>query len=323
VTLPDKARTITRNRVDRVTIAIVSYNTRELLRGCLQSIKEQTTVPHEVIVVDNASVDGSSEMVRTEFPDVLLHALDDNIGFGRGCNLALRNANSDYVLLLNPDTVVLDNAVDRLVEFAGRHPQCGVYGGRTLRPDGSVDPRSCWGLPTVASLICFATGLSVLFRGNRLLDPESLGRWPRDSVREVGMVTGCLALVSTPLWERLDGFDEQFWLFGEDADLSLRARSLGARPTIVPDAEIIHVVGASSPDLGRKKALVLRGKVTYFRKHWPRTHGLAQSLLLMGVAIRAATEVARRRDGGAGWRFVLRSRREWLAGWPPLRSAEN
>jgi GT2 family glycosyltransferase len=262
-------------------------------------------------------------MVRERFPHVTLHALSDNLGFGRACNLALRGASSDYVLLLNPDTEVLDRAVDRLVGFARDHPEPGVYGGRTLRPDGTVDPSSCWGLPTLGSLVCFATGLSSAFRGHRLLDPESLGRWPRDSVREVGLVTGCLALVSTPLWHRLGGFDERFWLYGEDADFSLRARAAGARPTIVPQAQIVHVVGASSPDFARKKVLVLQGKVTYLDKHWPRLGAMGRELLRVGVAVRALASAvsgaARGRPAGQGWGAVWRARAQWLEGWPAVR----
>ncbi|WP_219995803.1 hypothetical protein, partial [Schumannella sp. 10F1B-5-1] len=107
------------------------------------------------------------------------------------------------ILLLNPDTLVRRGSIAALVAFADEHPEYRVYGGRTLRPDGGLDPSSCWGEPTAWSLICFATGLSTVFHRTRLFDPESLGRWQRDTVREVPVITGCLLLISRADWDLL------------------------------------------------------------------------------------------------------------------------
>lgn len=312
-----------------VSILIVTYECGAEARDCLASIFENTSgVDFEVVVVDNASGDGTADMVRAEFPQVRLIALEENAGFATGSNLAASAAEGEYLLLLNPDTVVHEGAVRNLVEFARRHPEHGLYGGRTLRPDGTVDPGSCWALPSLWSLLCFAAMLSTAFKGSRIFDPESLGGWQRDSVREVGIVTGCLMLAPRSVWERLGGFDLRFFMYGEDADLALRAVRAGYRPAITPDAVITHEVGVSSSSRPDKVILLFRGKATLLRKHWApgkREAGLA--LLRLGVGLRAllARLPSRRTekvDPGA-WRDVWRARRTWLAGYPEVSAEEQ
>jgi N-acetylglucosaminyl-diphospho-decaprenol L-rhamnosyltransferase len=296
-----------------LSVLIVTYRNPDLTRDCLASVFAQIRdVSFEVVVVDNASGDGTAEMIEREFPAVRLIRSEVNLGFGRANNVAATAARGEHLLLLNPDTVVLDRAPERLLAFARGEPAPGVYGGRTLSPSGELDPRSCWGRQTLWSAFCFATGLSTAFSGHRLLDPESLGRWQRDSVRDVGVVTGCLLLVPRSLWVRLGGFDERFFMYGEDADLAARARALGCPVRITPDATIVHVVGASS-DSGEKMSMIMKARATIVRKHWRRAArpaGLA--LLLAGVLLRAA---GRRRGM---WATVWRARRDWIRGYPPV-----
>jgi N-acetylglucosaminyl-diphospho-decaprenol L-rhamnosyltransferase len=268
-----------------------------------------------VIVLDNASGDGTVEMIRAEFPDVRLLVLEENLGFAAGVNRAAEEARGEYVLLLNPDTVVHDGALDSLVRFARAHPEHGLVGGRTLDPDGTVNPGSCWAQPTLWSLACFATMLSTAFRGSRLFDPEAIGGWRRDSVREVGIVTGCLLLVPRALWRELGGFDTRFFMYGEDADLAMRAWARGLRPAITPDAVVTHEIGVSSSSRPDKLVLLFRGKATLLRKHWsPARRELGLALLRLGVGVRAL--LARGREDRAGaWPDVWASRKSWLAGY--------
>jgi len=306
-----------------LSVVIVSYNTCGLLRSCLASVIAETTgIAHEVIVIDNASSDDSASMVEQEFPTVRLLALSDNVGFARACNLGVGASSGAHIVLLNPDTVVHDRALEHLLAFGRSHPEGGLYGGRTLRPNGQVDPSSCWGQPTLWSLACYASGLTTAFRSSRIFDPESLGHWQRDSVREVGVVTGCLLLAERATWDRLGGFDERFWMYSEDADLSFRARKLGYRPVITPTATVTHVVGASSSSPSWKRRLVLRGKVTFVDKNWPPAAARAARLLLtVGVATRARLARLLRRQ--SPWREVWDARAEWQRGWPdPLASSE-
>jgi N-acetylglucosaminyl-diphospho-decaprenol L-rhamnosyltransferase len=308
-----------------VSVVVVTYRCREAARTCLASLYESTRgVSFEVIVLDNASGDGTPEMVGLEFPQAALIALDENIGFGPAVNLAAERARGEYLLLLNPDTVVHEAAVERLIEFARKRGEPCICGGRTLRPDGTLDPGSCWGAPSVWSLACFATMLSTLFKGSRIFDPESLGGWQRDTVREVDIVTGCLLLIPRQTWRALGGFDPRFFMYGEDADLALRAAAAGIPRVISPDAVVTHEVGASSATRPDKLLLLFRGKVTLLRKHWDGwRRPLGIRLLLAGVGVRAflARITGRRDNRASAWPSVWRARSDWLAGYAEQSAA--
>jgi GT2 family glycosyltransferase len=298
-----------------VSILVVTYRCRDEVLECLASIRTSTQrVRYEVIVVDNASGDGTVQAIAAAFPEVRLVELAENVGFAAGVNRAAREATGEFLLLLNPDSVVHEGAVDRLTLFAREHPEHGLYGGRTLWPDGSVCPGSCWGRPTLWSLFCFATLLSTAFRGSRLFDPESLGGWERDCVREVDIVTGCLLLAPRAVWNDLGGFDTRFFMYGEDADLSLRAARAGLRPVVVPDAVTTHEVGVSSSTRADKLVLLYTGKATLIRKHWPPgKRELGLGLLWLGVGLRALLD--RAAGAGTSWRPVWGERRSWLQGY--------
>jgi N-acetylglucosaminyl-diphospho-decaprenol L-rhamnosyltransferase len=307
-----------------VSVVVVTYRCRDVARACLASLYEGTgDVSFEVIVVDNASGDGTEAMVSEEFPEARLFALDHNLGFGQAVNLAAEQARGEYLLLLNPDTVVHAGMVEKLVGFARGLPEPAICGGRTLRPDGRLDPGSCWGAPSLWSLFCFASVLSTAFKGSRVFDPESLGGWKRDSVRDVDIVTGCLLLVPRALWHDLGGFDPRFFMYGEDADLALRAARAGVRRVITPSAVITHEVGVSSATRPDKLMLLFRGKVTLLRKHWgPVRSRVGVGLVAVGVGLRAVEARFLHRGGGAtGWPTLWSARREWLPGWDEV-SAE-
>jgi N-acetylglucosaminyl-diphospho-decaprenol L-rhamnosyltransferase len=300
----------------QVCVVIVTYNSPEWVERCLQAllVDARPAVPFEVVVVDNASDRPTRDVLARWSEHALVSWSEENLGFGRACNLAVTMTDADRVVLLNPDAVVLPGAIDALVRALDEHPEAGIVGGRTLRPDGSLDPSSCWGRPTVWSWFCFATGLSTVFRGSRLLDPESLGRWQRDTAREVDVVTGCLLVTERVTWEKLGGFDERFFMYGEDADLSLRARDLGMRPRITPEAVVVHAVGASSGHKAHKYRLLMTGKATLARVHWsPVRARLGIGLLLAGVAVRGLAETIRRSSRPA-WRPLVGDR-SWTRGW--------
>jgi GT2 family glycosyltransferase len=289
-----------------VSVLVVNYRTGPLVDRCLRSLAEQTTdLTVEVIVVDNDPDDA-----RT-LPDLLpvgrVLRMGDNTGFARAVNLAAAQARGRYILLLNPDTVVVDRAIEHLVAFADLHPGRGLYGGRTIDAEGRLDPRSCWAFPSLWSTACFAFGLSSLAKGNPILDPESMGRWRRDTVRPVDVVTGCLCLVPRGTWHELGGLDERFFVYGEDVDLALRAHAAGYRPVLCPSATVVHDVGASA-SRADKLVLLHRGKVTLLRKHWaPWKAAVGEALLQTGVRLRSAA-------GQPGWTELQRRRREWVDG---------
>jgi GT2 family glycosyltransferase len=308
-----------------VAIVIVAYNSAEYIGACLESVfAERRNVQQRVIVVDNASGDKSAERIRSRFPDVMLLEPGKNLGFAAGANHGARYADAEFVLLLNPDTVIRRHAIDEVIDFAREHPGHGLYGGRTLRPDGSLEPSSCWGEPTLWSMALFALGATTLFPKNRWLDPESLGDWQRDSMREVGVVTGCFLLAPMTVWNELGGFDEQYFMYGEDVDLALRARARGYRPIICPNAELVHEVGRASETPVHKTLLVYRGKASVVRTHW---HGPARWLglffLAAGTGLRALLSSVRGGGAASRWRTLWRERRTWLKGYRDGHASES
>jgi len=307
-----------------VAIVIVTYNSAGEIAACLQSVRDQRArVTQQVIVVDNNSTDETTAIVREQFPEVVLIEPRKNLGFAAGCNLAASKADAAYILLLNPDTEVLEHGIDVIVDFARQHPHYGLYGGRAFRPDGSLERSSCWGAPSLWSFTTFALGLSAIARHNALLDPESLGSWPRDTVRTVGVITGCFLLASKPDWDRLGGFDERYFMYGEDADLTRRAWDLGMKPVICPDAKFMHEVGKSSATRLAKSMLLYKGKACYVRTHWKGLHqSLGLAMLSFGVWLRAMGERIRGFDTQSAdqspWSGLWRRRHEWMAGYPVL-----
>lgn len=304
-----------------VSVIIVNWNTREMTLECLRSLYAQTSrTDFEVLLVDNGSHDGSAAAIAAEFPQVRLIAETTNHGFAVANNMAVKLVRGRRLLLLNSDTVVLDGAVDRLVEFAESRPAAGIWGGRTLFGDMSLNLTSCWQRQTLWSVVCFAFGLTKLFPRSNFFNPEALTAWKRDTVRDVDIVTGCFLLIDADLWRRLDGFDPAFFMYGEEADLCARARALGARPVITPDATIIHYGGGSAATRSDSVVRLLRAKIALARRSMGR--GAAEAvrwLYLLAVVVRVAgfglaARLGRGRAGAqAGmWRQTLARRGEWF-----------
>lgn len=308
-----------------LSILIVSYNTRALTLACLQSIYAETRkTPFQVIVLDNASADGSADEIEARFPDVRLIRVDSNLGFAKGNNLAAQSAEGTYLLLLNPDTLVLDGAIDGIVDFAKSTPQAGIWGGRTLFGDGTLNPSSCWQKLTLWNLFCSAAGLSTVFPNSSRLNSGAYGGWGRNTVRQVDIVTGCFFLIRREDWQRLGGFDERFFMYGEEVDFCLRAHKIGFRPLFTPDAKIIHYGGASETIRVNKLLRIWAAKALLVRTHFRRSQrGLALFLLLAWPATRAAGysiaslfAPSLYKETSRTWQTVLRGSRTWLHGYP-------
>lgn len=309
-----------------VSIQVISYNTRNMTLEALRSLEAETTVPHEVIVVDNNSPDDSAAAIAAEFPGVQLIASGENYGFALGNNVAAKYARGEYILLLNPDTVVLDQAIDRLVAFARRTPEAKIWGGRTVFADRSLNPYSVFGRLSLWSLFCRATGLAIIFRSSRFFNPEEIGTWDRSEERAVDVVQGSFFLIRRDLWETLGGFDPAFIMYGEEVDLCLRARDLGAHPRMTPEATIIHYQGASSKRADRE-IMTLKAKATLIRRHfppWQRPAGrfLLQmwpwSRMISGKLLAHLTGRADLAEAAGRWGVVWKARTDWRNGYPPV-----
>lgn len=295
-----------------LSIIVVSYGTRALTLGCLDSIRAETEVPYDLIVVDNASPDDSCAAIRTHFPEVRLVALSENRGFAAACNRGAAEARGAYILLLNPDTIVRGHAIDRLLNFARQRPGAGIWGGRTIYEDGTLNPLSCSRRPTLWNLLCSGLALDTRFRGSAVFDSLNYGNWQRDSEREVDIVSGCFLLIKRDLWDRLGGFAPEFFMYGEDTDLCLRAHALGFHPRITPDATIVHAGSGTEDDKIRKIRQVLAARALLVRKHFSP---LLRPLALMLIALRPMVgRVMARRELRPLWSDIWALRRDWLAG---------
>ncbi|PQO28770.1 glycosyltransferase family 2 protein [Blastopirellula marina] len=252
-----------------VSILVVSYNTKEETLACLESVYDQTKdVSFELIVLDNASHDGSAEAIEETFPELTLIKSSENLGFAGANNVAAEKATGEYLLLLNPDTVILDHAIDRIVKFARSDDQPRVFGGRTFFEDMTLNADSCHGAPTPWSLLSMGVGFSSVFSRSAFFNPEGLGDWQRDSFREVDCITGCFLLLQRSLWNELGGFDLDYFMYGEDTDLCLRARKHGAKCFVYPEAQLIHHGGRSEKVRADKMIRLFRAKHQLFQKHW-------------------------------------------------------
>lgn len=294
------------NAVD-VTVAIVNWNTREELRECLSSaLRHYRDFNFEIVVVDNASADGSAEMVRREFPGVNLIENRENKGFAVANNQIMREANGRYVLLLNSDTVTVDNSVKLLIDYADQHPQAGIVGGRLLNRDGSFQA-SYARFPSLWTEFLLTTGL-----GRRFIQPSypSYGE-ARDPCR-ADWVGGAFLLARREAIHEVGMLDEAFFMYSEETDWCYRMQKKGWEVHHLPPAKVIHLLGASSAKSEEPllRRLVL-SRVKFYTKHNNRLMSLfyrtflasahlvkaafwqARSLLRRGTAAEEARRMSR------------------------------
>ncbi|MGB0903515.1 MAG: glycosyltransferase family 2 protein [Mangrovicoccus sp.] len=307
-----------------LTVIVVSYNTKELTLACLRTLYANTyKTRFHCVVLDNDSKDGSADAVAAEFPQAELIRSAENLGFAKANNVVAAAASTEWLLLLNPDTEVHDKAVDNLLDFAKAHPEAGITGGRTVFPDGSLNRGSCWMRITPWSTVCNALALSWIFADTNIFNPEAIGAWKRDTVREVDIVVGCFLMIRRELWNELEGFDLKYFMYGEEADLCLRAKAKGYRPMINPNAEIMHLEGAASVNYqARKYKMIARARATLIRQHWPAgqiNFGLAMMSFWAGSRAAIFRVVlwltGKKRDSSEKWGEVWAERHDWLKGY--------
>lgn len=273
----------------QLSIIVPSYNTKQLLRRCLQSIYRQTKrVSFEVIVVDNGSRDGSPAMVRSEFPQVNLLATKKNLGFGKANNRGAARAKGDWLLFLNSDTEMLPGALNTLAELATAGSTKTVWGPKLLNPDSSPQPSAGY-FPTlgrVAALMFFVDDLPLF---NRFIKSyhQTAPSFYQDE-QEVDWVTGAALLVHQSLVAQVQGFDERYFMYAEEVDLCFRLKRAGGAVRYTPQSQIRHSKGASSKD-GFTAAIVgeYKGLISFFAHHRPGWQlSLVKMLLRLGALFR-------------------------------------
>ena len=293
-----------------LSICIVNWNVRDLLRRSLTSIYASpiASVPNtvEVIVVDNASSDGSAEMVRSEFPLVKLVENARNEGFTRGNNQALALAHGRYVLFLNPDTEVADDALRVMARYLDSHPEVGAVGPQLRYPNRLIQP-SRRRFPTAATLFLESTLLQQWFPRHAILSRFYMADTPDDVEQEVDWLVGAALMVRREAIEKVGGFDERFFMYSEELDWCRRAKSAGWKIVYLPQAMIIHHEGRSSGQVVAARHIhFYTSKVLYARKYHGKVMAEALRLFLLATF---------------GWQ-VAEEGAKWLLGHKrPLRSA--
>ena len=271
------------NTID-VSIIIVSWNTRDILQKCLASIYEQDgDIELEIIVIDNASTDDSAEMVRKNFPQVCLIENSENRGFAAANNQGIKIAKGRYVLLLNPDTIVLDNAIDKTISFADTNPSVGIVGCQVLENSQTVQ-MTCFRFPDIVNLFFSTFWINKIFKYNRIFGREWMLWWRRDSQREVDVITGSFMLARCKAIDEVGLMDEDYFLYYEETDWCYRFKKAGWKILFWPGAKIIHWHGGSNSS--KQDALKMfvqfqKSLLIFFRKNYGWLHFIAARLLLI------------------------------------------
>ena len=271
--------------VPSVSVSIVSFNTRDLLRECLRSLEERRDEADlEVIVVDNGSTDGSAEMVRDEFPRVRLIEAGENLGYGRANNRALQEARGEFFWVLNSDTTVEPGTIGRMAEWMRAHADCGAVGARLVLPDGSTQA-SCAGDPGLWAMFMEQMYLDKLLPTNRITGAYAMTYWNYEERRAVPQVCGASLLVRREAWQQVGGFDPRFFMYFEDTDLCLRLREVGWAIWYLPEAPVRHHLGASSERDWRTRARMIssynHSRLLFFGAR--RGRGVARALRALFV----------------------------------------
>ncbi|HET7091574.1 MAG TPA: glycosyltransferase family 2 protein [Anaerolineae bacterium] len=265
-----------------LSIVVVNWNVRDLLRRCLASIYKSSMARLEVIVVDNASSDGSAEMVRTAFPAAMLLSNADNVGFPAGNNQGFAAARGRYVMTLNPDTEIVGDALAEMTAYLDAHRDVGALGPQLLNSDGSVQS-SRRRFPTFATALFESTWLQgIAPRG--VLARYYMDDRLADVAQEVDWVTGACILVRRDVLASVGGFDEAFFMYSEELDWCRRIKLAGWKIVYLPEAKVIHHVGRSSGQaVAARHVHFQTSKVRYFKKHHGRFAGGMLRVFLLAL----------------------------------------
>ena len=274
----------------RLSIIIVNYNVEYFLEQCLLSVRKALNgIDGEVIVVDNNSVDGSCQMVEEKFPEVVLIANKDNRGFSTANNQGIKISKGEYVLILNPDTVVEDDTFSKIVNFMDDHPNAGALGVKMVDGSGKFLPESKRGLPTPETAFYKMSGISALFPHSKKFSKYHLGFLSPDETNKVEILAGAFMLLRKSVLDEIGLLDEDFFMYGEDIDLSYRVIKAGYDNYYFPETRIIHYKGESTKKSSVNYVLVFYNAMVIFaKKHFTdKNASLFANLIKVAVYFRA------------------------------------
>lgn len=253
----------------RISIVIVNYKVPEHLIETLRSIRQAEMYGEtEIIIVDNASGDASQQIITEEFPDVIWIQLKNNLGFGKACNIGARSAQGEFLLLLNPDTMIARNTLSVAYTFMEAHPDIGVMGPKILNPDGTLQASCKRSFPTPAVTFYHFCGLGKLFPKSRRFGRYNLTYLDADESAAVDAISGSFMFIRKKLYLNIGGFDERFFMYGEDLDLCHRIGETGNSIWYHPETQIIHRKGKSSAkSLIRSRIAFYEAMILFSRKY--------------------------------------------------------
>lgn len=283
--------------MSRLAVIIVNYNVEYFLRQCLHSVFQACkNIDAEIWVVDNNSVDGSVAMVRDSFPETRLIENRENVGFSKANNQAIRESNSEYVLLLNPDTVVEEDTFEKVIGFMDDHPDAGGLGVKMIDGKGRFLPESKRGVPTPAVAFYKIFGLSALFPKSKIFGQYHLGYLSNDEVHEVDILSGAFMLMRREALDKTGLLDEAFFMYGEDIDLSWRLVKAGYSNYYFPHTRIIHYKGESTKKGSLNYVKVFyKAMVIFAEKHFSQRNARAFGQLInLAIYLRASLAVLNR-----------------------------
>ncbi|MFW6348351.1 MAG: glycosyltransferase family 2 protein, partial [Cyclonatronaceae bacterium] len=272
-----------------ISIIVVNYNVKERVETLLHSVKESANyggLTVEIFVVDNHSSDGSVEYLMPLFPDVHFIANTENYGFGKANNQAIKRAKGRYCLLVNPDAVLETDTLSVMYRFMQQHPDTGAAGCKLLNPDGSFAPESRRSVPTPATAFWKMTGLSTLFPRSKFFGSYHMGWLPENEAAEVPVLSGSFMFYRRDVLQEIGGFDERFFMYGEDIDICYRTTQAGYEIRYTPATSVTHHKGAST----KKEHLdyhVIFNKAMYqfFEKHYSKNYTAVFRLLVAAALV--------------------------------------
>lgn len=251
------------------SVIIIAYNSRDFIPACLASVREALQgISSEVIVLDNGSPQPLMNDVKEMFPEVIWLESKENLGFGKGCNLAAKYATKSHLFFINPDTIVSKTAFSKTLDYITQKPQAGLVGCRILNEDGTLQWACRRSFPSPLAAIFKTIGLATLFPKSRFFASYNMTYLDPDQETEVDAISGSFFCISTKLYKELGGFDESFFMYGEDLDLCFRAKKMGYKNFYFPETSILHFRGQSSKTRRFKSYLDFYNAMIIFnRKH--------------------------------------------------------
>jgi len=265
-----------------ISIVIVAWNAKHYLKLCLESLeKAPPRRSMETLVVDNASADGTAEMVQTRFPWVKLIRSSENLGFSRGNNVGIRQCQGRYIALVNPDVIVFPDCLDALADFLDQNPKVGNVGPRVFEPDMSQQS-TCRRFPTLWNNFCSATGLATKFKNSRFFAGEHMFYFPHDRTMKVDVVVGCFSFIRRETVDGVGLLGEKLFMYGDDVDWCRRGWKAGWEVVFFPGAQAIHDRGKTTAPYPVRFALAQQRSVLYY---WSKYHGLLDRLGIRSIMI--------------------------------------